>query len=90
MSHLQRALSADQENDHAHYMMAAALSARGRRDEALDHLKRSIALNPGNRTQAREDPDLENIRDHAEFRSLVEGGAADPSERRRTLPPRRR
>lgn len=76
LNHLQRALSADQNNDHAHYVMATALSIRGRREEAIEHLKRSIALNPENRTQARQDPDLENIRNLEDFRTAVEGGPA--------------
>lgn len=76
MSHLQRALTADDSDDHAHYIMAAALSMRGRRDEAVEHLKRSIELNPENRTQARQDPDLDNIRDHQAFRAAVEADTA--------------
>lgn len=74
LGHLQRALTADANNDHAHYIMAAALSLRGRREEALEHLQRSIALNPENRSQARQDPDLENIRSHEGFRAVIEGG----------------
>ena len=77
LTHLQRAISADQDNDHAHYIMAATLSMRGRREEALEHLKRSIALNPENRTQARQDPDLENIRDHEGFRAAIETPGAN-------------
>lgn len=91
MNHLQRALSADQNNDHAHYMMAAALSMRGRREEALEHLKRSIALNPENRTQARQDPDLDNIRDLEDFRATVEAGASsDAAGTRKPIALRRR
>ncbi len=87
MNHLQRALSADQDNDHAHYIMAATLSLRGRRDEALEHLKRSIALNPENRTQARQDPDLENIRNHVGFREAIE---TPPLPNRKPVAARRR
>jgi tetratricopeptide (TPR) repeat protein len=76
LGHLQRALSADANNDHAHYIMAAALSLRGRREEALEHLQRSIALNPENRSQARQDPDLENIRSHEGFRAVIESSAS--------------
>ena len=91
MSHLQRALHADQENDHAHYMMATALSARGRREEALEHLKRSIALNPENRTQARQDPDLESIRDHEGFRAALESAPdGDSASKRKPVAARRR
>jgi tetratricopeptide (TPR) repeat protein len=87
MNHLQRALSADQENDHAHYIMAATLSLRGRREEALEHLKRAIALNPENRTQARQDPDLDNIRDHEGFRGAIE---TSPLPNRKPVAARRR
>lgn len=90
MSHLQRALSANQNDDHAHYIMAAALSMRGRREEALDHLKRSIALNPENRTQARQDPDLENIRDLEGFRAAVEADTGSAASAGRKPVPLRR
>jgi tetratricopeptide (TPR) repeat protein len=85
VTHLQRALTADQDNDHAHYIMAATLSMRGRREEAIEHLKRSIALNPENRTQARQDPDLDNIRGHEDFRATVEAAS-----NRKTVGARRR
>lgn len=87
LSHLQRAISVDAENDHAHYIMAAALSLRGRTEEALQHLQRSIALNPENRSQARQDPDLDNIRHHQGFRSALE---AAPAPRRKAVAARRR
>ena len=87
LSHLERAISADAENDHAHYIMAAALSLRGRSEEALQHLQRSIALNPENRSQARQDPDLDNIRHHQGFRSALE---AAPAPRRKAVAARRR
>ncbi|HJR61680.1 MAG TPA: tetratricopeptide repeat protein, partial [Vicinamibacterales bacterium] len=87
MSHLQRALSADADNDHAHYIMAAALSLRGRRDEAIEHLRRSIALNPENRSQARQDPDLDNLRAHEGFRGAID---TPPLVRRKATAVRRR
>lgn len=85
LSNLQRALSVDANNDHAHYIMAAALSMRGKRDEALDHLQRSIALNPENRAQAMQDPDLENIRGYEGFRAALEtpSAPARPKAQRR-------
>lgn len=87
LGHLQRAISADEDNDHAHYIMAAALSLRGRSDEALQHLQRSISLNPENRSQARQDPDLDNIRQHQGFRTALE---AAPAPRRKAPVTRRR
>ena len=87
MTHLQRAITADADNDHAHYIMAVALSSRGRRDEALEHLKRSIALNPENRSQARQDPDLELLREHDGFRAAIDTPALP---RRKAIAVRRR
>ncbi len=83
LHHLQRALKADPENDHAHYIMSAALSLRGRREEALEHLHRAIALNPDNRAQARQDPDLENIRELDGFRAAIDAGPAGRRRARR-------
>lgn len=86
LHHLQKALSADPENDHAHYIMSAALSMRGRREEALEHLHRAITLNPENRSQALQDPDLDNIRDLDAFRAIIE---APPVQVRRRATKRR-
>jgi tetratricopeptide (TPR) repeat protein len=72
LDHLQRALAEDPESDHAHYIMSVALGMRGRADEALDHLRHAIALNPENRGLARQDPDLESIREHHGFRSVLD------------------
>ena len=79
LHHLQHALNRDPDNDHAHYIMSAALSLRGRRDEALEHLQRAIELNPDNRAQARQDPDLENIRDLDGFRAILDAPRRGPA-----------
>lgn len=76
LNHLQRALTANDEDDHAHYIMAATLSQRGRREEALRHLQRSIALNSDNRSQARQDPDMDNIREHPGFQVALDTPSA--------------
>jgi tetratricopeptide (TPR) repeat protein len=85
LDHLQRALGEDPDSDHAHYIMAVALGMRGRPDEALDHLRRAIGLNPDNRGLAREDPDLESIRNHESFGSALN----TPALANRRRPPRR-
>ena len=87
LGHLQRAIASDDENDHAHYTMAAALSLRGRSEEAIRHLQRSIALNPDNRAQARQDPDLDSIRQLPGFRIALETA---PAQRRKAAVARRR
>jgi tetratricopeptide (TPR) repeat protein len=86
LDHLQRALGEDPDSDHAHYIMAVALGMRNRADEALEHLRQAIALNPDNRSLARQDPDLDTVRDHDRFRDALDTPPA-PNRRR---PVRRR
>lgn len=86
MDHLQRALGDDPDSDHAHYTMAVALGMRGRTQEALDHLRHAIAINPENRALARQDPDLDAIRSDSTFRSVLD---TPPAPNRRRSRPRR-
>lgn len=72
LDQLQRALGQDPENDHAHYIMAVALGMRNRSDEAIEHLQQAIALNPDNRGLAKQDPDLDSLRDHDRFRDALD------------------
>jgi len=84
LDHLRRALEEAPDNDHAHYMMSVALSSRGQSEDALEHLRQAIELNPDNRALARQDPDLEGLREHEAFREVLETTAA----RRRPRPRR--
>jgi tetratricopeptide (TPR) repeat protein len=70
--HLQRALDEDPEHDHAHYMMAVAMTRRQDTPAALEHLRRAIAFNAENRGLARQDPDLEPLRETEAFRAVLE------------------
>ena len=72
VQHLQRALAEDPEHDHAHYMMAVAMTRRQETGAALEHLRRAITFNAENRGLAKQDPDLEPLRDHDGFRSILE------------------
>lgn len=81
LDHLQRALSEDPESDHAHYIMAVALGMRQRTDDAIEHLRQAIALNHENRNLARQDPDLESLREHPGFREALDSPPA-PNRRR--------
>ena len=82
--HLQRALTVDARHDHAHYMMAVASARRNDVSAALDHLRRAVALNPENRSIARQDPELDSLREAPAFKAALdtppaEGAAARPS-----------
>ena len=75
--HLQRALAADARHDHAHYMMAVASARRSDVNAALDHLRRAVALNPENRSIARQDPELETLRDAPAFKAALDTPPAE-------------
>src|SRR5262245_33320133 len=79
--HLQRALAEDSRHDHARYMMAVVAVRRGDTAGALDHLRQAISLNPENRSLARQDPELEALRDDPAFRAAVEAAASDQGAR---------
>ena len=72
IAHLRLVRDEDPDNDHAIYMLAVAHAQRDEHAEAVAHLERAIALNPENRALARNDPDLEPLRDDEAFRSALE------------------
>jgi len=88
LRHVQRALADDPRHDHAHYMMVVISTRRGDAAGALDHLRQAVSLNPENRSLARQDPELEALRDDGTFRSIVEAPAADPAARAAAQRPR--
>jgi len=79
VQHLQRALGENARHDHAHYMMAVASLRRGNASDALDHLQNAVLLNPENRSLARQDPDLEPLRDQPAFRQAIDAPADMPA-----------
>jgi tetratricopeptide (TPR) repeat protein len=72
IAHLRLVRDEDPDNDHAIYMLAVAHAQRNEHAEAVAHLERAIALNPENRALARNDPDLEPLRDDDTFRAALE------------------
>ncbi|MCA1562492.1 MAG: tetratricopeptide repeat protein [Acidobacteria bacterium] len=85
LDHLRRALEQSPDSDHAHYIMAVALTMRGAPDDALEHLRQAIALNPENRGLARQDPDLEGLRTHAGFAATLDGSGEASRRRNRAV-----
>jgi hypothetical protein len=53
-------------------MMGVASAQRRDAATAIDHLRRAIALNGENRSRARQDPDLDVLRDDPSFRSMLD------------------
>lgn len=72
IAHLRLVRDEDPDNDHAIYMLAVAHAQRDEHAEAVAHLERAISLNPENRALARNDPDLEPLRDDEAFRAALE------------------
>jgi len=94
LRHLQRALGEDARHDHAHYMMAVVSARRNDTAGSLDHLRQAISLNPENRSLARQDPELDPLRDDPAFKSTLdtppaEGAAARSVAARPKVKPRR-
>jgi predicted Zn-dependent protease len=57
----------------ARYNLACSLARAGRPDEAIDSLSRAILLGYDDLAHMESDPDLESLRDHPDFRALVDG-----------------
>ena len=86
LSLLRQALADDPESDHGNYIMAVALSEKGRHIDALEFLRQAIGLNPDNRSLAIQDPDLAALRETEACRQLLD--AAIPPLKRRVRPRR--
>lgn len=76
LHHLTRALEANPRHDHAHYMMAVATARRGDAERSFEHLRQAVALNPENRSLARQDPELESLRLLSGFADALETSPA--------------
>jgi tetratricopeptide (TPR) repeat protein len=85
IAHLRLVRDEDPDNDHAIYMLAVAHAQRDEHAEAVAHLERAIALNPENRALARNDPDLEPLRDDDAFRAALEAPPIPRTDRRRPI-----
>jgi cupin domain len=64
-------LSRYPESPSLHYGVASIEALAGNRDEALASLRRALGLRPELKEWAREDDDLESLRDDPEFRALT-------------------
>jgi outer membrane protein assembly factor BamD (BamD/ComL family) len=85
IAHLRLVRDEDPDNDHAIYMLAVAHAQRDEHAEAVAHLERAIALNPENRALARNDPDLEPLRDDDAFRAALEAPSGARQAGRRPI-----
>ncbi len=57
--------------DYAHYVLAILSSMTGQAEQCLEHLARSIELNPRTRLQARSDADFRHMTDDPRFTELL-------------------
>lgn len=58
-------------NPTAHYNLACSLALKKRHPEALQTLRKSIALGYTDLEWMHQDPDLEGLRDHPDFKKLI-------------------
>ena len=73
-------LEAEPEKPEFLYPRGCLFSVWNKPDEAIEDLRRAIALDPEKRDAARTDPDFENIRDDPRFRELVGEEEPPPEE----------
>jgi Tfp pilus assembly protein PilF len=86
LAHLRQALAEDPDSDYGHYIMSVALTELAEFGDAIEFLRQAIALNPENRSLARQDPDLAVLRETVACRQLLD--AVIPPVRRRPRPKR--
>ncbi|MEO7271829.1 MAG: tetratricopeptide repeat protein [Vicinamibacterales bacterium] len=86
LSHVKSAIEHEPTSHRAHYMMAVIRSTRSETDQAVEHLRRAIEINPDNRSIARQDADLDRLRQHPTVRALLEDV---PGQAKSVLRPRR-
>ena len=71
LSLLRSMASSHPKHDHLQYMLALAHALRDDVETAAEHLKQAIALNPGNRLQAQQEPDFDAIRGTRPFLDAI-------------------
>lgn len=64
-------LDCDHKADYAYYGLAILESMTGQAEPCLEHLAKSIELNPRNRIQARSDSDFQDMADDPRFTELL-------------------
>jgi tetratricopeptide (TPR) repeat protein len=64
-----------------HYNLACSLCLLGRKREAIESLSRAIQLGYDDMEWLLQDPDLNELRDHSGFQTLIETQKAHPSSR---------
>ena len=71
LSLLRSTASSHPKHDHVQYMLALAHALCDDVETAAEHLELAIALNPGNRLQAQQEPDFDSIRGTRPFRDAI-------------------
>ena len=92
LTYLGKALETAPDSDHAHYIMAVALTDKGDSAAALRHLQQAIELNPDNRSTAIQDPDLDALRELSAFHEVLGAAAvaaASATNSKKRIRPRR-
>jgi tetratricopeptide (TPR) repeat protein len=84
LARLGKVLERAPDSDHAHYIMAVALTEKGDSGLALRHLRQAISLNRDNLSNAIKDPDLSALRELSAFQELVDHRDLAPSRRLRS------
>jgi tetratricopeptide (TPR) repeat protein len=68
---LQELLAESPDDPTSEFNLACAYALTGKKQEALDHLRRAVELDPEFRDNARTDSDLDSIREEPEFSAIA-------------------
>jgi len=68
---LRQAAEIHPRNEHVLYCLAATAARAGDAPTALKALRQAVSVAPANRTQARQDPDFDTLREDEEFLAIV-------------------
>jgi tetratricopeptide (TPR) repeat protein len=77
---MEQLLARNGKSDIGHFNLACYLALDGQRERAVDELTIACGINPEFRDHAREEPDLDGLRTHENFRLLLRRFAASGSE----------
>ena len=72
LPHMERAVGLAPENPEALYDLAVIRLAAGKKDAALEALRKALKLNPKLKSQARSDSDLESLRQDQDFLKITQ------------------
>jgi len=74
IAYFRQSLEKHPDSDHIHYSLAASYAMKGQVGNAVEHLRRAVALNEENRIFAKNDPDFTTLIAQSEYGEILGPG----------------